>query len=101
MPRTASRLAWSFVGFSLLLSVAAIWLSILNGTTSNLIDSITVTVLATLPFTVIGALIASRFHRNAIGWIFCAVGVFQALTVSGYEYARYTLVTAPGSLPLG
>jgi signal transduction histidine kinase len=99
--RTASRLAWSFVGFSLLLSVAAIWLSVLNGTTTNLIDSITVTLVATLPFTVIGALIASRFPRNAIGWIFCAVGVFQASTVSAFEYARYTLVTAPGSLPLG
>jgi signal transduction histidine kinase len=100
-PGTASRLAWSFVGFSLLLSVAAIWLSILNGTTTNLINSITVTLLATLPFTVIGALIASRFPRNAIGWIFCAVGLFQALNVSMSEYGLHALVTAPGSLPLG
>jgi signal transduction histidine kinase len=95
--RMVSRLAWSLVGLSALLSATAIWLAaIQNG---DLGFTIWVTLLAAIPFPLIGAMIASRFPGNAIGWIFCAVGLFQALNVFSSEYARYTLFTAPGSLP--
>ena len=46
-------------------------------------------------------MIATRQPGNAIGWLFCAVGVPFALTSFCYAYATYALVTAPGSLPGG
>ena len=48
-----------------------------------------------------GALVASRRPENAIGWLFCGVGVALGLASFGYAYATYALVTAPGSLPGG
>jgi signal transduction histidine kinase len=97
--RTASRLAWSLVGLAILLSAAAIWLAAFQGFDLGYV--ITVSLFVTIPFGLIGAMIASRFPGNAIGWIFFAVGLLQALNVSAGQYARYTLITAPDSVPLG
>jgi hypothetical protein len=93
----ASRLAWSLVSLSALLCGIAIWLATVQD--GDLGFTIWVTLLAAIPFPLIGAMIASRYPRNAIGWIFCAVGLLQALNVFSTEYANYTLFTAPGSLP--
>jgi len=54
-----------------------------------------------LAFPTVGALIVSRQSGNAIGWIFCAVGLLIGFWFFGGQYAVYTLVTAPGSLPGG
>jgi signal transduction histidine kinase len=97
--RVSSRLAWSLVGLSALLCGVAIWLAVIQG--GDLGFTIWVSLLAAIPFPLIGAMIASRFPLNAIGWIFCAVGLFQALNVFSTEYATYTLLTEPGSLPFG
>ena len=43
-----------------------------------------------------GAVIATRRPGNAIGWLFCGVGVPFALTSFCDAYATYTLLTAPG-----
>jgi signal transduction histidine kinase len=83
----------------MLLSAAAIWLAVVQGFDLGYV--ITVTLFATIPFGLIGTLIASRFAGNAIGWIFFAVGLLQALNVSAGQYARYALTTAPDSMPLG
>ena len=98
--RGSTRLAWLLFAGSAALSVLGIWLGFLNGY-GEAADSVAVVVLAALPFPLIGALIATRHPTNAIGWIFSGVGVFQALNVSGFQYARYAIVTNPGSLPLG
>ncbi len=50
-----------------------------------------------LAFPAVGALIVSRQSGNAIGWIFCAVGLLIGLWFFGGQYAVYTLVTAPAS----
>jgi signal transduction histidine kinase len=95
--RTYAILAWSLVGASALLCALAVWLAVLQD--GDLAFTISAALLAAIPFPLIGALIASRFPSNAIGWIFVAVGLLQALNVFGSEYARYTLLTNPDSLP--
>jgi hypothetical protein len=50
---------------------------------------------------VVGALVASRQQRNPVGWQLLAVGVFMTANLAGESYARYALITAPGSLPGG
>ena len=52
-------------------------------------------------FATVGALVASRQPRNAVGWIFLSVGLLVALGVAGGEWANYTFVEEPGSLPFG
>jgi len=50
-------------------------------------------------FVTVGALVASRWPRNAIGWIFCWLGFSFSLGSASEEYALYALVTEAGSLP--
>src|SRR5215210_8101194 len=51
-----------------------------------------------MSFATVGALVASRRPGNAIGWIFCYLGLSFPLVGAGEEYALYALVTEPGSL---
>ncbi len=55
-----------------------------------------------LTTTIVGALIVGRQPRNMLGWLFCVAPVllgFGASDSVAADYARYALVTAPGSLP--
>src|SRR5215212_3459341 len=75
--RTASWLAWSLVVLSVVLLVGGISFALMTRSTAPerpYYDSVTLSVLA-LAFSVVGAIIASRQPRNAIGWLFCSVGV--------------------------
>ena len=54
-----------------------------------------------LAFPVVGALIASRQPRNAIGWLFLVTGLGRGIDYAFLGYATHTLVEAPGSLPGG
>ncbi|MDP9135329.1 MAG: hypothetical protein M3N56_10955 [Actinomycetota bacterium] len=54
-----------------------------------------------LAFPVVGALIASRQPRNAIGWLFLVAGLGRGLDYAFLGYAIHALVAAPGSLPGG
>jgi hypothetical protein len=53
-----------------------------------------------LIFTPIGALLAVRRHANPIGWIFCVVALAGGFMVFAQEYAVYSVIAYPGSLPL-
>src|SRR5215207_2673834 len=76
--RAAAWLAWSLVVVSVVLLVGGLSFALM--TRSTVPDgSITLSVLA-LAFSVVGAIIASRQPRNAIGWIFCSVGVTIGLS---------------------
>jgi hypothetical protein len=46
-------------------------------------------------FPVLGAVIASRQHRNAIGWLFIAMGLSVGVLLVATEYARWALVVDP------
>jgi len=54
-----------------------------------------------LAFPVVGALIASRQPRNAIGWLFLVAGLGRSVDYAFHGYATHALLTAPGSLPGG
>jgi hypothetical protein len=53
-------------------------------------------------FSTLGAIVAPRFPpRNPVGWLFCSLGLVAAVLLFGGEYAFYSLVAQPGSLPGG
>src|SRR5829696_1355369 len=55
-------------------------------------------VLEIVSFQAVGLLIVTRRPNNRIGWIFCAIGLLDALWVFTTQYATYALVTKPGAL---
>src|SRR5829696_1137915 len=75
--RAAAWLAWSLVGLSVALLVGGLVLS--RAASSAVPDlsfgetddaSVVANLITLLPFSVMGAIIASRHPRNAIGWLF-------------------------------
>jgi hypothetical protein len=96
--RTAARLAWSLCAASVAGISGVLVLKVLNGP-ADLRSAPLVT--APLAFSVVGALVAARQQRNPVGWQLLAVGVFMTANLLGESYARYALITAPGSLPGG
>ncbi len=52
-------------------------------------------------FAAVGALLVAHRPANLVGWIFYTSGIVGAFSGFGGEYARYTLLTNPGSLPYG
>jgi hypothetical protein len=102
--RAASLLAWSLCVLCVTLATGSLLLAILNGRTASEIfvdEGIVAIAVLAVAFSVVGTLIASHRPGNPIGWIFCAAALFQGLSISGYEYATYALITEPGSLLLG
>jgi hypothetical protein len=54
-----------------------------------------------LPFSVVGAIIASRQPRNSIGWLFCSVGVTIGLNSFAGDYAEFWLASGFGPDSVG
>jgi hypothetical protein len=94
--RSAARLAWGLFALFLGAGVGGLVLQSLNGS-GTLDDQILAVSFATIGG--VGGLIASRVPNNAIGWILLVVATLPALGFVSEEYARYALVTQPGSLP--
>jgi hypothetical protein len=65
------------------------------------LEFLPVLLIAFLAFSTVGALVASHHPENAIGWLFCAVGIFLGIGFTAQSYADYVLVVRPGSLPGG
>jgi len=49
-----------------------------------------------LPFSVVGAIVAARHPRNAIGWIFSGVSLLVGLQTLAHGYADYWLASGSG-----
>jgi hypothetical protein len=101
--RAAPWLAWSLATLSVVLLVGGIALAQMTLSTvaeRPYYGSVTLSVLA-LAFSVVGAIIASRQPRNAIGWIFCSIGLVVSLSSLTGDYAEYWLArgSAPGTSP--
>jgi signal transduction histidine kinase len=75
--------------------------TILNRTLSKDAYFALVAVAMILGYSTVGAVLASRTPRNAIGWLMIAVGLSFALTGFTSEYIVYAFETNPGSLPFG
>ncbi|MDQ3784024.1 MAG: hypothetical protein M3360_03985 [Actinomycetota bacterium] len=56
-------------------------------------------VFAFTAFVSVGALIVARRPGNALGWIFCVVGILAATGVLAQEYAEYSYITRQEELP--
>jgi hypothetical protein len=95
--RAASVLAWSLLA----LALAAMTLGwVIEYATDSLDGSLGEQIglsIAFMAFPVVGALIASRHPRNAIGWLFLGIGLLVAVLVVGTAYAQYGLVLHPES----
>jgi hypothetical protein len=104
--RAAAWVAWSMWALALTSFVVTGVLRFLNASTPT-VDPRTPLVLdfwyllLFMSFATVGALVASRQPGNAIGWIFCYLGLSFPLVGAGEEYALYALVTEPGSLSGG
>jgi hypothetical protein len=96
--RTAARLAWSIATASLVLLLTAGVLSYLSRSVapaavdgSNWLDYWIGFGIAAVgaSYPTVGALVASRRPRNAVGWVLSSVGLATALEIFTDEYAHY------------
>ena len=91
--RSASRLPWVALGFVVLLFGVGQAVLVATGSALDLVA------VAGLTVPIVGALVASRQPRNAIGWIMLGVGVVFALDAVLGIYSTYGLEIRRGSLP--
>jgi hypothetical protein len=104
--RTATRLAWSSWALSVALVPVALTFGILALSASlppgrePILPQIAVVVVVLLAYGTVGALIASRRPGNAIGWIFCIVGLALAISSTASGYADYGLYGEGSYLPV-
>ncbi len=102
--RATAWLAWALFVLSLLLLMGSFTLVALGtgiatpGDVDLNVEGIGF-VVAFFAFPLVGVVIASRRPRNAIGWLFLAVGLGLALSNFSTAYADYGLFADPGSLP--
>jgi len=94
--RVASLLAWALFGLFVVIALSGSYLQELNIEGG---DRDYYLLLAFVLFAGFGAFIASRVPRNPIGWLYLTLAVLVGLGFAGGEYARYALMTDPGSLP--
>jgi len=102
--RAVTWLAWSLVGVPAVLLLCGISLSVAANSVSTRLPydietfftSGAINLITLLPFSVIGALIVSRQPRNAIGWIYCGVGLLVGLVALAHGYADYWLASGSG-----
>jgi len=101
--RPLTLLAWSMWALSFVLLALGVLFSFLTraapdpnafGLTFDALLSA-----ALLAFPTVGALVASRRRGNAIGWLFCVVGVLFGVQSAAYGWAVYALFARPGVLP--
>ncbi len=97
-------LAWGLWGAFVMLMTATV---IIDATTvsrqeegESLTSDIGI-VIAFAAFATVGALVASRLPRNAVGWLFLASPLFGTVAGFSAEYAYRAYVTDPGSVPAG
>jgi hypothetical protein len=102
--RTTAWLAWSMWALSLALTALSLLLLVLNLSHPDVpvYSFWAENVLFSAGYSTVGAIIVPRMQpENPIGWLFCAIGLLWAVINFIGEYAIYTLLAAPGSLPAG
>ena len=105
--RTASILAWSVVGATIVLHGASGVFVFLGRHVATPADKDVSSLgaigffVAFLAFPVVGAVIVSRRPANAIGWLFLLIGADFAVSDLSSRYADYALFASSGSLPGG
>jgi hypothetical protein len=95
--RTAAWLAWSVWGIAVGLVALSVPLTVLNRFELGF-DWAFTTVVA-VAFSSVGAIVASRRPENALGWIFCVIGLSDGVLALSTQYGLYGSITNPGALP--
>jgi hypothetical protein len=98
--RRANVLAWSLFAIGVGSMTAGIFLDSVIGVPESaplIEDVLLIAGFTALPL--MGALVASRYPRNAVGWLFLWVGLGVGLSVLTPEYAHWALVQEPGHHP--
>ncbi len=103
-PRDAAWLAWYMCFLSLGLSALGLLLLVLSRGHHGapVFERWAEYAVVAIGFSTVGAVVAPRFPAsNPIGWLFCAIGLVGAALLFSGEYAAYSLLARPGSLPAG
>jgi hypothetical protein len=101
--RAAALMAWSACLVSLTLTALSFWLLALNLSHPDvpIYPYWAEGTLLAVGYSTVGAVVASRRPQNPIGWILCSIGLLWGVDLFNSEYAIYTLLAAPGTLPDG
>jgi hypothetical protein len=106
--RRSARLAWVLWAGTIVLSIG--YIPLLTPVHAALPDALpfvlrfvgdACSILLQLAFALLGALIVTRRPQQGLGWLFCAIGLAGAADSFAGNYALYTLLVAPGTLPGG
>ena len=92
----STALAWVPLGLSLVLAAGTLVFGMVDGRWDD-----AVVLIPAIAFAGVGSLVARRRPGNAIGWLFCVVGVVLAVAVFTTAYGYHALIADPGSLPGG
>ncbi len=96
--RAAVRLAWTITALAISSGVSFLALLALNSRDPGVItyEYWGAQAVTAIIFPAVGALIVSRHPRNALGWLFCLIGLSSGLSGLALEYATHALVVRPG-----
>ena len=97
--RLLARLGVGAAGLALVSLALAMWLSELNPPTGQSTAGGSAIGFAMVVYMAVGGFLVYRRPRHLVGWLILSVGFFGGTNVLATEYARYGLLTAPGSLP--
>ncbi len=87
----AARLAWSIPALAIASGVLFLVLLVLNSRDPDVVtyEYWGAQAVTAIVFPVVGALIFSRHPRNALGWLFCLIGLSSGLAGLALQYAVY------------
>ncbi len=97
--RLSTRLVWASCGLSVLCAVVGAFTAFPNRRVTPIPELLLIA--GALSYSGVGALIAMRQPANRIGWLLLLIGVLSSVCLAASGYALFSLVIAPGSLPLG
>ena len=100
-PRATTVVAWTIWVLALLSLAIALVTPTSSGPTDvvGAITALLVILAAVLPAVTVGAILATRFPRNPVGWLLQVSGLAIALVVAASNLADYGLTIQPGSVP--
>ncbi len=94
--RSAPRIAWLLCGLTFALLAISAVLGVLNGTRAGDLAFL----VSVISCAVVGGMVVSHRPDNPVGWFFLVSALSFTTTMFATEYAKYGLLTEPGSLPL-